>query len=81
MDEIKIETNVPVPFENRGCNRGKYPWAKMMVGSSFFSKGSTAQNLRAVSLSWKKTHNPDWKFSACVEGEGENRGARIWRVK
>lgn len=72
-DQIKIDHNIPVP--PRG---GRYPFAEMQVGDSFFVAGKKPGTLLSASFAFRKKNDVlDRKFSA----RSENYGARIWRIK
>lgn len=75
---LDIEKNVPVP---PGAGRvGRYPWAEMEVGDSFFVQaihGKRAQStIGTAGLSWAARNHPDRKFTVRkVDG-----GYRCWRI-
>ena len=77
MSEFKIEKGVPLPDQSsRGGRRGKYPWAELEVGDSFFVPGKTARQLGGANTGGRRAF-PDRRFvSRTVEG-----GTRIWRVE
>lgn len=65
---IKIEKGVPIPDR-----RGKYPWADMDVGDSFFVATDKVENFRRNV--YGKNRNGK-KFTARAEGNG----VRVWRT-
>ena len=75
MAELFIIThNVPAPTTNE--RPGKYPFAKMLKGSSFWAK-TTKNNLMIQAKMFSKKQNPAWKFIA----QKEKDGTRIWRIE
>ncbi len=75
MAELFIITNsVPAPPMNG--RPGKYPFAKMQKGSSFWAK-TTKNNLLIQAKLFSRRQNLDWKFLA----QKEKDGTRIWRVE
>jgi hypothetical protein len=75
MAELFIITNsVPVPpLHGRP---GKYPFAQMKKGNSFWAK-TKKNNLLIQAKLFSKKQNPEWKFIA----QKEKDGTRIWRVE
>jgi hypothetical protein len=74
MSEFKIEKGVPIPERRHG--KGKYPWASLKIGDSFFVPGlySSAQMASSIGFQRQKTG----REHVCRK-EGE--GVRVWRTK
>lgn len=75
MTDIKLDTNVPLPT----VVSFKYPFDDMNIGDSFFVPGTEAiRKLRgAASYHARKSSA---KYSVRTTEEGDNVGARCWRV-
>jgi len=72
-DTYLIEKHVPRP---RGS--GRYPFADMEVGDSFFiSEKSRGEAARVAARNFKIRNAPEWAFSTRKEGTG----LRLWRVR
>lgn len=91
----EITKGVPLPPTARFGRRGggKYPFASMLPGDSFFAPVDTtglspdeivklashqAKNLYSAAYCWAKDNQPEWKF--CSRRSIEPPGARIWRL-
>lgn len=76
-DQFKIENNIPVP--SGAARGGKYPFAEMEVGGSFFIKTdkATAQsNVLFSAKAWAVRQGNNWSFTTSRIDDG----VRIWRV-
>lgn len=70
---IKIDKNVDIPL----LERGRYPWAEMEIGDSFFIEGASQQQLSSSAHGWSLRRGAKIKFRT----KKEKNGARIWRIK
>lgn len=82
--EIILEDNVPIPVRN--SRKGKYPWAEMEVGQSFFSPGLTVDTIGKSRVNAQKTHNITLRAFNVEEeypkGSGQRiKGVRVWRTE
>ena len=77
---MKVVKNIPIP-ENASKHNGskcKYPWAKMVIGESFYTEEcQTRHGLQSTSFSWCLRNNPEAAFTVRPEGVG----FRAWRIK
>lgn len=80
---VRIEHGVPIPPRSlgksrKGKQRGRYPWAAMEVGDSFFARGATHISLASLASAWRyRNHMEQRKFSfRTLAG-----GVRVWRIK
>lgn len=72
---IKIEKKVPIPDE-RNLREPMYPFAKMLVGHSFFIKDGNPKTVRTSACAYARRQGGTVKFKVLsVDG-----GARCWRV-
>lgn len=65
---IEIDKNVPIPEKRE--RKGKYPFPKMEVGDSFFTK---SDGVKAALSRYSKAHGVD------LISRKEGDGFRIWR--
>lgn len=72
--EIKIETKVPVPANYNG-GRGKYPFAKMKIGESFYVATKDCPGVRSSANQYHQIHK-DFTFTVRAEKDGY----RVWRI-
>jgi hypothetical protein len=73
---IEIEKNIPMP--PRGARQGKYPFAHMEVGDSFFVRQTEASKNSVISsVQWAKGK---FGFRFTVRADNDNAGWRVWRV-
>lgn len=72
--EIKIEKDVPLPV-----HRGRYPFAPMEVGDSFFVANTNASVLSNASVHYSQKLGH--KYTAKTITENGTIGARVWRIK
>ena len=69
----KIEKNIPIGF----ADKPKYPFAKMVVGDSFFVKGDKKKaKAVTVATSGYKKNTPGTNFTARTNADG----IRVWRT-
>lgn len=75
---IKIDKNIPIPAgHNIGLRAGKYPFATMEVGDSFFI-ADEPRRVWTAAYGWGKRHGAKFSMHACTEDAED--GARIWRI-
>lgn len=79
MDEIAIESGVPLPTKE--TKKSRYPFARMNVGDSFLIEGaknsSSYEAMRVRSAASHYARRDGKKFTVrVVEG-----GIRVWRVE
>ena len=79
MDELKVETGIPLPVDGKGRPR-VYPWGKMNVGDCFLieCKHTNIKKLntaKSAAFVYGKRHQ--MKFATRKVPEG----LRIWRVE
>lgn len=87
--KYKIEKNIPQPAPRKSIVKGRYPFAEMSVGDSFFipiEKGDTIRGMSnrvsVAAFTYGKLHKK--KFSQRQhknEKTGEPEGLRVWRLK
>jgi hypothetical protein len=76
---IKIDKNIPVPTGRTSIRPGKYPFASMAVGDSFFINGDKPSRVRNASYGWGRHHGAKFRLSAATE-DGTD-GVRVWRTE
>lgn len=92
MTTIKIDKNIPPPggLYANGGRPGKYPWAEMKPGHSFWIPigKRTAAEIRCLLLnnakSWAARSGLMWRFAVRNEPHGpraSQQGVRIWRIQ
>lgn len=79
MTEFKIENDVPMPTRVRG-RRGKYPFAALQIGESFFVPGDakSVRHVRNAACAHARKHGGHFRGSMRVENGVD--GIRVWRV-
>lgn len=75
MIPLKLSSKHPVPPKQPG----KYPWATMQVGQSFYFEGGRGSQASIISTakSWARRHNKKARFTT----RKEDKGFRIFRIK
>lgn len=88
VGEFTLTTAVPIPGTRDDARRGRYPFADMEIGESFFmstkdekAARNLASRISASANTWTKTHSDhaNWKFRVSIKGPG-GPGVRCWRV-
>ena len=75
---IAIDKNIPVPTGKSRLREGKYPFANMEVGDSFFIS-EESRRVWTASYGWGKRNAAKFRMTALSEGGAE--GVRVWRVE
>lgn len=72
---MKLSKRIPIP-DVRTTREPMYPFAKMLVGHSFFVEGGNAKTVRTSACAYARRQGGTVKFKVLtVEG-----GTRCWRV-
>lgn len=74
--DFTLTSEVPVPKRRRATG-GRYPFATMDVGQSFFAAGVKAESLLSCARRYAKASEPEARYTARAEGTG----SRCWRVR
>lgn len=69
---IKVEHGIPMPASR---SIGRYPWAEMKVGDSFYAPGKKHDQVSGMTSYWSKRLGR--KFAA----RRWDKGVRVWRIK
>ena len=90
-EDIKLDSDVPIPSDTR--NTMRYPWPKFKVNNSlFFSPDSGEDNAKRLknrldqsTRTFAAKQTPPWKFVLRVRLEKDKNGkdqsgVRVWRV-
>lgn len=75
---FKIDTDHPLPDTRKKRKHGKYPFADMVPGDSFFVPGTAAKNVGASASGWG--YRRGQKFTTRTVTEDGVPGVRVWRV-
>jgi hypothetical protein len=75
---FEIEKNILVPPKQKQVYRGKYPFAQMQVGDSFFVRQE--QGNKSAIRSSAQLAKKALGFRFIVRTDNDNTGVRVWRV-
>jgi hypothetical protein len=73
---FEIDKNVPLPPNAGKPGGGKYPWASMEIGDSFFAPGKVGARVATAG----KRGGGQSKFTIRTVTENGVRGVRVWRI-
>ena len=76
--DITVQTDIPAPPSRKRGNYGKYPWATLMVGGSFFVPGRNAKHMSACAAYHQRVYGQ--QFTVQDSEEAGQRGCRVWRI-
>jgi hypothetical protein len=79
-DKTMITIDKDKPMPNGFGVRGKYPFAELDVGHSFFVPGKTTSGISS-SVANARTRMPGRKFVTNTVTENGVTGVRVWRVQ
>jgi hypothetical protein len=80
MDKTMITIDKDKPMPNGFGVRGKYPFAELDVGHSFFVPGKTTSGISS-SVANARTRMHGRKFVTNTVTENGVTGVRVWRVQ
>jgi len=75
----KIDKGIPVPAGRTTPRTGKYPFASMSVGDSFFVVDEDQKRVAASAHGWGRRHGAKFRLSQVTEGN--DKGVRVWRTE
>jgi hypothetical protein len=75
---IAIEDNVPMPEGGRGGGGGKYPWAQLDIGQSFWVPSDNLKSWQTSCVKAGKVHGRKFICRRFDGAEGK-QGVRVWR--
>lgn len=79
--QIEVSSNIPLPdFTKRRRKAGKYPFASMNVGDSFFAPGKNSGCMSANARMWGLRNNRTIKVTCRTVTENGVKGVRVWRI-
>lgn len=76
MDDIEIESDVPLMASHKNGRPASYPWREMQVGDSILIPAERTHPKHASKRAYAASKRTGYKFTCRTQEDG----VRVWRI-